>query len=185
MSKLHNENMEHNDLFIDNIMLCWESDGILKIGVYDWGCTSHMGENVESLWHAKAEEAKENLKKRWWMALELFRVHSRRHQDPPKYYIKEVESFKVGKLAQLCGHGLYVREGYNLQLLDHDPRPLYTVDVGSHIDLVSARCQMQLGHVRWDEPMDCWRFKIKNSIKCVLFFRLPKGVFIDLVGMYH
>ena len=41
----------------------------MKIGVCDWGCTLHTYENVESLWHAKPKEAKEKLKKKWWMTL--------------------------------------------------------------------------------------------------------------------
>lgn len=52
------------------------------------------------------------------MAPQLFRVHSARHQDPPKCYINEVESFMISKLAtQLCNHGhasiLYVGDGYD------------------------------------------------------------------------
>lgn len=61
-----------------------ESNGNLKIGVYDFGCVSHTGENVELLWHAETEEAKENFqKKKLWVAPKLIRVHSKRHHNPP------------------------------------------------------------------------------------------------------
>lgn len=69
MLELHNENVQHNDHSIDNIMLHWESDGSMKIGVCDWGCISHMGENVKLLWHEETKETNEKLEK-WWVALE-------------------------------------------------------------------------------------------------------------------
>jgi hypothetical protein len=74
MLELHNGNVQHINFFIDNIMLHWELDGSLKIGVCYWRCTSHMGENVESLGHAETKKANKTLKKKWWVAPELFRV---------------------------------------------------------------------------------------------------------------
>src|SRR5665213_2255505 len=73
MEALHDANVQYNDLSIDNIMLHWESDGSLKIGVCDWGCATHSGEDVLSLWHAETKEAKEKLRKeKFWVAPELF-----------------------------------------------------------------------------------------------------------------
>lgn len=63
MSELQKGNVQYDDLCIDNIMLHWESNGSVKIGVCDGGCASHTGENVELLWHAETKEAKETLKK--------------------------------------------------------------------------------------------------------------------------
>ena len=49
MEALHGANVQHNDLSLDNIMLHWETDGSLKIGVCNWGCAMHLGEEVPSL----------------------------------------------------------------------------------------------------------------------------------------
>lgn len=59
-----------------------------------------MGENVESLGHAETKKANKTLKKKWWVAPELFRVQSMRNQDPSKYYTEEVDSFTVSQLAR-------------------------------------------------------------------------------------
>lgn len=89
MPELHDRNMQHNNILIDNVMLHWELDGRLKIGVYNWGCTSHMGENVEILRHAETNDAKQNLKReKIRMASKLFRDHTRRYQDSPRNYTK-------------------------------------------------------------------------------------------------
>ena len=134
----------------------------------------HMGENVESLWHAKTENAKKSLEnEKWWVVLELLRIYNMRHQDPPKYYTKEVESLTVGKLAwQFSDHDrdsiLYGGEVINFWTMALEL--LCKVNVGSRIDLATARRQMQIDHVRWDEPLDCQRSKIMDSIKSVQFF---------------
>jgi hypothetical protein len=58
----------------------------LKNGVHNWRCTLHTIENVESMWHAKTKDAKDKLKKeKFKVASKLFKTHSKRHQDPPKY----------------------------------------------------------------------------------------------------
>ena len=89
MLELHDRNVQHNNILIDNIMLHWELDKRLKIGVYEWGCTSHMGENVEIKWHAETKDAKQNLEKeKIWVASKLFRDHNRRYQDPSRNYTK-------------------------------------------------------------------------------------------------
>lgn len=102
-------------------MFHWELDGSMKIRVYDWGYALHKGENVEPLWHAKIEEAKENLKKKkWWVGPELFKVYNRRHQNSPKYYTM-AENYTVSKLARRLwdhGHDPILYAG------DHDPIPL-------------------------------------------------------------
>lgn len=38
-------------------MFHWESNKKLEIKMWDWGCVSHMGEYVESLWHIKFKDA--------------------------------------------------------------------------------------------------------------------------------
>ena len=120
----------------------------MKIGVCDWRCVSHMSENVDSFGHAKTKDAKEKLKQeKFWVALELFKVHNRRHHDPPKYDTKEIESFIVDKLAQqLCNMVMtqysmffFWGGGYcKLMTLDL----LHKEVMRSHIDLASARCHM-------------------------------------------
>ena len=97
MEALHDANVQHNDLSIDNIMLHWESDGSLKIGVCDWGCATHSGEDVLLLWHAKTAEAKEKLRReKFWEAPELFYIQNMRHKDPDVYYSAEAECYAVG-----------------------------------------------------------------------------------------
>lgn len=96
-------------------------------------------------------------------------IQSSKHQDPSKYYAKEVESFMIGKLAwQFCDQGhdsiLYAREVYNFRMA---LGLLCKVDIGSYIVLANVRRQMQMVHVRWDEPVDCWRSKIEDSIESV------------------
>lgn len=56
--------MQNNDIFIDKIMLHWESEGSLRIGVCDWGCTTYSGENIQLLWHVENKGAKEKFKGR-------------------------------------------------------------------------------------------------------------------------
>lgn len=123
-----------NDIFIDNIMLYWESKWKFENWSLRLVCKSHTSKNVEWLWHVKTEEAKENLKKeKWWVALELFWVHNRKYQDLPIYYTKEVENFIKGKLArQLCDHGhdsiLYVGEGYIFKIIILELLCKYSMD---------------------------------------------------------
>ena len=62
MLELHNKNVQHNDLTINNIVLHWESDGSLEIRLCNWGCGLHTNESVVSLRHAEIKEAKEILK---------------------------------------------------------------------------------------------------------------------------
>lgn len=87
MSELHNENSQHNNLSIHNIMLHWELDGSLKSRVCHWGCALHTVENVESLWHVETEAAKDFLiffkNLIFFKTSELFRM---RHHDPLQYY---------------------------------------------------------------------------------------------------
>ena len=54
---------------------------------------------------------------------------------------------------------------------------LYEESLGSNIDLVFARHQTKMNHVRWDNHVECWRSEIQDSIKNFLFFGLPKGGF--------
>lgn len=65
MLELHNGNVRHNDLCIDkiDIMLYWGTCKNMKIGVCDYECTSHMDENVKSSWHAKTEDANEQIER--------------------------------------------------------------------------------------------------------------------------
>lgn len=91
------------------------------------------------------------------MAPELFGVQRRRHQDRPNYYTKEAASFTVGKVtSQLYDQGhdliLYTGEGYKFWTMTLDV--LCKVIVGSRID-----------HVRWHEPVDCWRSTVNDNIK--------------------
>ena len=64
MLELRNGSVQHNNLFINNIMLHWDLDKNLKIGVCDWECTSHMGEDVKSLWHTDTKEPKKKIQSR-------------------------------------------------------------------------------------------------------------------------
>ena len=86
----------------------------------------HTIENVESLWHVKSKETKENLKnEKFWVVPKLFRVYNKRHRDPIKQYIKEAKSFKVGKLTwQLCNHDynptLYAKESHKIWTMTLD-----------------------------------------------------------------
>lgn len=84
-------------------MLHWESDGSQKIEVCKGECTSHTGENVESLWYAFKENSKNE---KWWVAPELFRVQNMRLQNPPKSYTKKVAIFMISILGwQLYDQG--------------------------------------------------------------------------------
>ena len=44
---------------------------------------------------------------------------------------------------------------------------LYKDTLAGCIDLASTRRWMQMDHVRWSGPVDCWRSKIKDNIKSV------------------
>ena len=95
--------MQHDDLFINNIMLHWKLDVSLKIRVCNRGCTSHTVRMLIYCGMRKPKRRRKFKKKGEVMALELFRDQSMRHQVSSKYYIKEVENFTVNKLAwQLC-----------------------------------------------------------------------------------
>lgn len=153
--ELHNVNEQHDDLATDNIMLHWELDKCMIIGGCGWKCTLHMGEKVESLWYVETKDAKEKMKKvKFWVALELFRVHKWRHHDLPKHYTEVVERLTVAQ--QHCNHAdimLNAREGHKSWTLFVDL--LSKESLGSHIDLASTKRQMQMDRVRWDEPVDC------------------------------
>ena len=78
------------------------------------------------------------------------------------------ENFTVRKLTrQLWDHGhdpsLYAGDDYKFWTMTPN---LWCKDfMGSRIDLDFVRRQMEMDHVRWDEPVDCWRSEIKDSIK--------------------
>lgn len=91
MEVVHMKNVQYNDIFINNIMLHWESDVRLKIGMCNGGVT-HKGENVQSLWHAESEETKGKLKEKFWVAPKLLYVYNRRHQHLDVPYTKEVDA---------------------------------------------------------------------------------------------
>jgi hypothetical protein len=70
--------------------------------VYNWGCKSHIGENVESLWHVKTKDTKKKIKmEKWWVSPELFGVHKGRHQDCLNI---TPNRFRVIQLANLKGN---------------------------------------------------------------------------------
>ena len=171
MEALHGANVQHNDLSIDNIMLHWETDGSLKIGVCDWGCATHSGEEVSSLWHAETPEAKEELKNdKFWVARELFYIQNRKHQDKPPYYTKEAECYTVGKIArQLSSHAddptLFSDEGRKIWHITLEA--LCNESVDGRATLSIAKQRMQMPFVGWEEPIDCWRSEIKDSIRNV------------------
>ena len=171
MEALHDANVQHNDLSIDNIMLHWESDGSLKIGVCDWGCATHSGEEVLSLWHAETVEAKEKLRReKFWVAPEMFYIQNRRHKDPDVYYTKEAECYAVGVLArQLCNDGddrtLFADEGR--KIWDVTLNALTCENVSNRVSLTNAKLRLQMQFVGWDEPIDCWRTEVKDSVMSV------------------
>ena len=171
MEALHEANVQHNDLSIDNVMLHWESDGGLKIGVCDWGCATHSGEEALSLWHSETAEAKEKLRRdKFWVAPELFYIQNRKHKDPDVYYTKEAECFAVGVIArQLCNDGddakLFANDGK--KFWDITLNALCNETVANRASLANAKQRMQMSFVGWDEPIDCWRSEIKDSMKNV------------------
>lgn len=92
------------------------------------------------------------------MTPELFKIHNKRHQDPPEYYAKDIESIIVGKIAwQLFNHGhdpiIYAWEGqiFWTMTLDLFEKKSFR----SRIDLGFARRHMQMDQVQCDELMKC------------------------------
>ena len=149
MSELHDGNVQHNDLSIDNIMLHWKSYIRVECKIKVVLCINVRMLNHFGMWNQSGNGKLE--KWEWRVTPKLFRVHSKRHQVLLKYYTKEVESFMVRKLAkQLCnqGHNSIVdaKERYKFwtMTLEH----LCKVNVRNRIHLSTARCQIQMDLMR-------------------------------------
>lgn len=112
--------VQHNDIFIDKIMLHWESEGSLRIGVCDWGCTTYLGENVQSLWHVENKGAKKKLKeKKLWVA--FLYVYNMRHHDPYVHYQKEAQCYIV----------TWLHNNFAMLAMTHYYLPMKVKDFGS------------------------------------------------------
>ena len=91
--------MQRDDISIDNIMLHWELDDSMNIGVCNWGCVTHVGDNAESIWHAKRSCLKGTndeggILSGMWVALELFYIYNRKNKVViVKVYTKEYECY--------------------------------------------------------------------------------------------
>lgn len=139
MLELHYGNVQHNDLFIDNIILHWELDGSLKIGIYDWGCTLHMGENVESLWHMEPMMPRNNGRRNFRWLSSCLGSTIRDIKICLHIALRKLRVLlSTNKLAwQLCNYGhdpiLFTK------VLDHDTSIFVQRNLGGCIDLVCVR----------------------------------------------
>lgn len=85
--------------FIYNIMLHWELDDSMNIGVCNWGCATHMGDDAESVWDAKRSSPKGTndegeILGGMWVAIELFYIYNRKNKVVfVKLYTKEYECY--------------------------------------------------------------------------------------------
>ena len=104
----------HNDLNLNNVMLHFPRDkeGVVFIGMYDWGMSMWINEDAPSNYGKESIEAMEKHKEKYnCAAQELFHVQGKRGTSQSlvkmarKYNTQFIlESFSVGALAKRIYH---------------------------------------------------------------------------------